>query len=287
MNNQRFEMRILIIGANGQLGRDIIKVFKEIELIPLTHHEIEITDFFQSKKTIEKYSPEIVINTAAFHNVPECEKYPDKAFLVNSIGVKNLAEICREHNLTLVHISTDYVFDGKKNNPYTEEDVPNPLNAYGISKLAGEFFAKKVEMHYIIRVASLFGIGGCRAKGGRNFVKAMLNFAKTKDVVQVTSNIICSPTYTVDAAMKIKEILEKKLPSGIYHVANDGTCSWYEFAVEIFKQIGAKTKVEERIESEEIAGVKRPLYSPLRSTKIKPLRHWKEALKAYLKEENI
>ncbi|MFQ6081794.1 MAG: dTDP-4-dehydrorhamnose reductase [Candidatus Aminicenantia bacterium] len=278
-------MKILLIGANGQLGTDILKVFEENELIPLSHKEIEITDYEQIKKIIDKHQPEIIINTAAYHNVPECERNPEKAFLVNSIGVKNLADICRDNQMKLVHLSTDYVFDGRKNTPYTEEDVPNPLNVYGISKLAGEFFVKKVEKHYIIRVASLFGVSGCRAKGGRNFVKTMLNLAKSKDNIQVTSNIICSPTYTFDAALKIKEILEDDFPSGIYHVTNSGYCSWYEFALEIFKQIEATTKVEKKIEKEEMEGIKRPIYTPLISRKIKLLRHWKEALKAYLGEE--
>lgn len=229
--------------------------------------------------------PDIIINTAAFHNVPECEKNPEKAFLVNSVGVKNLVDICRENNITLIYISTDYVFDGRKNSPYDEEDIPNPLNVYGVSKLAGEFLAKKTEKHYIIRVASLFGISGCRAKGGSNFVKTMINFAKTRERVEVTSNIICSPTYTLDAAFKIREIVEEKFPYGVYHVTNSGSCSWYEFAKEIFRLIGANIEVKERIESEESAGVKRPLYSALTSKKLKPLRHWKEALKAYLEEE--
>jgi len=280
-------MKIAIIGANGQLGRDLVKIFGKYDLIPLTHKDIEITNFPQLKNVFEKYIPDVIINTAAFHNVPECEKKPEKAFLVNSIGVKHLADICRINNTTLIHISTDYIFDGKKNSPYNEEDIPNPLNVYGISKLAGEFLAKRVEKHYIIRVASLFGISGCRAKGGKNFVKTMINFARTKEVIQVTSNIVCSPTYTLDAAIKIKEILEENFPYGIYHVTNSGSCSWYEFAVEIFKQIGANIKVEKKVESEETAGVKRPLYSALTSKKIKPLRHWKEALKAYLEEEKI
>ena len=280
-------MRITIIGSNGQLGRDLVRVFKGYDLKPLTHEDVEITDFPQLKNVIEEYIPDVIINTAAFHNVPECEKKPEKAFLVNSIGVKNLADLCRINNIILIHISTDYIFDGKKNSPYHEEDIPNPLNVYGISKLAGEFLAKRVEKHYIIRVASLFGVSGCRAKGGGNFVKTMINFAKTKKAVQVTSNIVCSPTYTLDAAIRIKEILEKKLPYGIYHVTNSGSCSWYEFAVEIFNRIGVNIKVEKRIESEEIAGVKRPLYSALTSIKIKPLRHWKEALKSYLEEEKI
>lgn len=278
-------MRVLVIGANGQLGTEILKTFEEKTIIPLSHKDIEIADYVQSKKTIEKHKPEILINTAAYHNVPECEKNPEMAFSTNSIGVKNLADICQDNQIKLVHISTDYVFDGKKNTPYTEEDIPHPLNAYAISKLAGEFLAKKAEKHYIVRLASLFGVSGCRAKGGRNFVKTMLEVAKSKDAIQVTSNIISSPTYAYDAALKIKELIEEAHPYGIYHITNSGYCSWYEYALEIFKLIGATIKVEKKIEKEEMEGVKRPLYTPLTSTKIKSLRHWKEALKDYLKQE--
>ena len=277
-------MKIFLIGANGQLGTDIMKVFKSEEILPLTHEQIEIVDLPRSKQIIEDYNPEVIINTAAYHNVPDCEKNLRTSFSVNAIGVRNLAQICRTNSIRLVHISTDYVFDGKKSSPYDEEDTPNPLNVYGVSKLAGEYFAKRVEKHYIIRVASLFGITGCRAKGGRNFVETMFNAAKTRDTVQVTSNIICSPTYTYDAALKIKEILENDYRPGIYHVINDGNCSWYEFALEIFRQAGINIKVEEREESEEVNGITRPLYSPLTSNEITSLRHWKEALSAYLLE---
>lgn len=278
-------MRIVLIGADGQLGKDITRVFKSSELIPLSHEEIEITDYLKSKEVIDKIRADTIINTAAYHNVAECERNPEKAFLVNSIGVKNLADICRRRGIVFVHISTDYIFDGTKRSPYTEEDTPNPLNVYAVSKLAGEFFAKKVERHYVIRVASLFGVSGCRAKGGKNFVKTMLDLAKTKDRIEVTSNIICSPTYTLDAALRIKEIINQDHSFGIYHVANSGYCSWYEFALEIFSQIGTKIEVLKKIEKEEIEGIKRSIYTPLISKKTKPLRHWKKALKDYLKEE--
>ncbi|MHA1380654.1 MAG: dTDP-4-dehydrorhamnose reductase [Candidatus Helarchaeota archaeon] len=278
-------MTTLVIGSNGQLGTEITKVFED-KLIPLTHKDIEISDFSQTKKLIEKHQPDVLINTAAYHNVPDCEKNPVMAFLVNSIGTKILADLCQQNKIEFVHISTDYVFDGKKRSPYSEEDIPNPLNVYGISKLAGEFFAKKVTKHYIIRISSLFGISGCRAKGGKNFIKTMLYLAKSKHNIQITSNVISSPTYAYDAALKIKELIKENYLPGIYHIANSGYCSWYEFAQEIFKQIGSTIKVEKRIEREEIEGVKRPLYSALTSKKIRPLRHWKIALKIYLKEEN-
>lgn len=280
-------MKVLIIGADGQLGSDLKSVFDSGEVIPLTHNDVEITDIDRVKRVLEEHRPEVVINTAAYHNVPQCENEPEKAFLVNSIGVKNLSVVCRDNQICLVHISTDYVFDGQKESPFTEDDQPNPLNVYGVSKLAGEFFSKLVDRHYIVRVSSLFGKTGCRAKGGGNFVKTMLRFGKTKDRVLVTSNIISSPTYTRDAAVKIKEILEENFPPGIYHAANAGFCSWYEFALEIFSQAGIDIKVEEKIENEVEAGVKRPLFSPLKSLKIKPVRDWKEALRAYLEEENV
>ena len=280
-------MKILLIGANGQLGSDIASVFESLEVIPLILEDLDITELGSVKKILEECRPDVVINTAAYHNVPECEKNPDKAFLVNGIGIKNLSEVCHHNRMGLVHISTDYVFDGNKNSPFTEGDSPNPLNVYGVSKLAGEFFVRRLEKHYVIRVASLFGKAGCMAKGGGNFVKTMLHLAGTRDRIQVTSNIICSPTYTKDAAVRIRELLEEQYPSGIYHVTNSGFCSWYEFALEIFSQANLDMKVEKKMEEKEVEGIERPLYSPLASEKTPPLRHWKEALKAYLQEENV
>ena len=278
--------KALLIGANGQLGTDILKVFQNVEVIPLIHNDIEISDYTLSKKIIEKFQPEIVINTAAYHNVLECEKNPVKTFMVNSVGAKNLAQICRDNQIKLVYMSTDYVFDGQNRTPYTEEDTPNPLNVYGISRLAGEFLSKTTEKYYVIRVSSLFGKSGCRAKKGMNFVKTMLHLAKSRESVQVTANVICSPSYTFDIALKLKEMLDNDLPSGLYHIANSGYCSWYEFAVEIFSQIGSNIIVEKKNETEELEGVKRPLFSPIASLELEPLRHWKEALKSYLQEEN-
>lgn len=277
-------MKILLIGADGQLGTDIQKVFDKQDIIPLVQQDMEVIDYTQSKAVIEKHKPDIIINTAAYHNVPECEKNPEQAFLVNAVGVRNLVNICRESKTRLIHLSTDYVFDGKKKQPYTEDDIPNPLNVYATSKLAGEYFVKRIEGHYLIRLASLFGVAGCLGKGGTNFVENMLSLARTKPSLQVTSNIICSPTYTYDAALKIKEIIEGNYPSGIYHVVNSGQCSWYEFAREIFRLSGLKVKVEPKEEEATQAGVTRPLYSVLTSRKLKPLRPWPEALKAYLEE---
>lgn len=277
-------MKILLIGADGQLGSELGRVFGP-GLTPLTHRDIEVADAAQTAAIIRAQAPDAVINTAAFHNLPGCEKDPETAFRVNVLGTRNLALACRETGARLVHISTDYVFDGRRASPYTEEDVPRPLNVYGVSKAAGEFFVPVAGRHYTIRTSSLFGIRGCRAKGGRNFVKTMLLAADTRREVEVSVNVISSPTYARDAALRIQELLEVDAPSGIYHIANGGACSWYEFAVEIFAQAGLAVKVRPRQETEDGEGVKRPLSTPLASVKIEPLRPWKAALADYLAEE--
>ena len=294
-------MKILLIGSDGQMGTDLMKVFGDNNkpsgatakhsgnnwlIKGLTINDIDITDSSKTRHIIEEYKPDAVINTAAYHNVPECEKNPEQAFKVNTIAVRNLATICRACRVKLIHFSTDYVFDGKKMRSYNEVDAPNPLNVYAISKLAGEFFVKLIPDYYVIRVASLFGTTGCLGKGGTNFVESMLKLSKNNKTIQVTSNITSSPTYTYDAAVKIKEMLNSNYPSGLYHLTNSGYCTWHEFALEIFKQSNIKIKVESKEEQEEQAGVKRPLFSALTSKKITPLRSWQEALKHYLANRN-
>ena len=279
-------MKVAIIGAWGQLGRELVKVFGP-GCTSLDIEDVDIREPIGLRRALETCGPSVLINTAAYHNVPECEKDPERAFAVNAIGVKNLRDICLALDLALVHISTDYVFDGLKSVPYTEEDTPNPLNAYGVSKLAGEFFARQVPVHYVVRLSGLFGVAGSVAKGGTNFVKLMLEAARTRDHVAVSSNIFTSPTYARDAAVRIREILEAGFSPGVYHVANDGACSWYEFAAEIFRRTGAAIKLEERIETPELeGGLRRPLYTVLRSLKTWPMRPWQEALGDYLSEED-
>lgn len=278
-------MRVAIIGARGQLGRELVKVFGP-GCAPLDIEDVDIREPVGLRRVLETCRLSVVINTAAYHNVPDCEKDPGRAFAVNAVGVKNLRDICLALDLALVHISTDYVFDGRKGAPYTEEDAPNPLNAYGVSKLAGEFFARQVPIHHVVRLSGLFGVAGSVAKGGTNFVKLMLEAARTRPRVAVSSNVFFSPTYARDAAVRIRELLEANAPPGVYHAANDGACSWHEFAAEIFKRSGAAIRLEERIETPELeGGLRRPLYTVLRSLKTRPMRPWREALGDYLSEE--
>jgi dTDP-4-dehydrorhamnose reductase len=281
-------MKIVIIGSTGQLGTDLMKtLLNEHEVIGLTHKDIEVSDY-ESCLILKKYKPEIIINTAAFHKTDQCEEEPLKAFSVNAIGAKNVATISKEIDAITVYISTDYVFDGSKTEPYTEEDTPNPINTYGISKLAGELYTKQNPKHYIIRVASLFGVAGASGKGG-NFVETMIKKALNKEVINVVDDMWMSPTYTKDAALIIKKILEANLPYGIYHASNKGYCTWFQFAQEIFKLTGL-TPIIKPIKTDQLQmKAKRPRFSALESIKLPKYgiqtRGWKEGLHEYLVEK--
>ncbi len=284
-------MKIAVIGANGQLGFDLIKAFKtaEYEIFPLTHADIDVTEFKISKKILKTIQPEVVINCAAYVRVDDAEDLGDKAFAVNALGARNTALICKDLNSILVYISTDYVFDGRKMQPYTEEDIPNPLNVYGNSKMAGEYFVRNtLEKHYIIRSSSLFGVAGASGKGG-NFVETMIKKARNREEIKVVDDMIMSLTYTKDAAEMIRNILTKKLPFGIYHVANRGQCSWYEFARVIFETLGMDASLSPTKTNVLQSKARRPMFSPLVSVKLNKhgleMECWEDALETYLIEK--
>jgi len=278
-------LKVAVIGV-GQLGSDLVKVFDDV--VPLTHKDIEVTDL-PSCDILKKLKPDVIINTAAYHKTDECEDNPEKSFLVNSVGARNIAKIANEIDAINIFISTDYVFDGAKASPYAETDVPNPINAYGISKYAGELFTSYISnRYYIIRVSSLFGVAGASGKGG-NFVETMISRAKSGNELNVVDDITMSPTYTRDASVAIKKIVERKLPYGVYHVANDGFCTWYEFAKAIFEITGIPAKLFPTTSDKYPTKARRPMNSSLSIEKIKSygivMRRWKEALKVYLAEK--
>lgn len=284
-------IKIAIIGANGQLGFDLVRAFKdtEHEIIPLTHADIDVTDLRSSGEILRNIQPEAVLNCAAYVRVDDAEEFAEKAFAVNALGARNTALICKGLDAILVYISTDYVFDGRKNQPYTEEDIPNPLGVYGASKLAGEYFVRNiVGKHYIIRSSSLFGIAGASGKGG-NFVETMIKKAQSGEEIKVVDDMVMSPTYTRDAADMIKRILIKELPSGIYHAANTGQCSWYEFARAIFETLGMKADLLPTKTNILHLNARRPMYSPLISIRLKKygleMESWETALRNYLIEK--
>lgn len=288
---------IAIIGSNGQLGYDLQRALSGQralhhkgtgQVIPLTHRDIEITDPVMVENVLSNIRPDTVINTAAFHRVEDCEAEYAKAFLTNAIGPRNLAQTCQKLGATLVHVTTDYVFDGTKREPYMEEDAPNPINTYGVSKLAGEYFIRNLcQKHLIIRTSGLFGIVGCRVKGG-NFIDTMLRLANERAEIAVVDDQTVSPSYTLDVAQRIAELLPLRT-YGIFHVTNSGQCSWYEFASKIFELAGPRVNLRRTSQEEMRSKIKRPRYTVLASSRIevlglRPLRPWQEALVAYMAE---
>ncbi|MFZ7136901.1 MAG: dTDP-4-dehydrorhamnose reductase [archaeon] len=281
-------MKIAVIGSNGQLGTDLVKVIGTThDVVPLTHGDIDVSDY-SSCVILKDHQPDVIINTAAFHKTDQCEEESFKTFSVNALGARNIATISKEMKATSVYISTDYVFDGTKKTPYSETDIPIPINTYGISKLAGECFTAQNPKHYIIRIASVFGQAGSSGKGG-NFVETMINKAKNEDAITVVDDMWMSPTYTKDGSALLKEMLEKQIPYGVYHTTNKGYCSWFQFAQEIFRLTGLTPDLKPTKTDPNYGKAKRPIFSALTSTKLCKhnlgSRSWEEALKAYLLEK--
>lgn len=285
-------MRVLITGANGQLGTDLCQALKDIEVIPLTHAELEITDMNSVKAAFTKHRPDVVINTAAYVRVDDCETEQDRAFSVNALGACNVAMAAQELGAKLIHISTDYVFGGEsepRTAPYTEFDTPIPPNLYGKSKLAGEEMVKHLwPKHFIIRSSALFGVAGASGKEG-NFVETMLRLAKERDELRVVNDQVFSPTYTKDLARKIGQLIQTDY-YGIFHITNRGSCSWYEFAKEILRLAGLKTPVIPITSDQYPQKATRPHFSVLGNYQLRlvgmdDMRSWQEALKDYFTEK--
>jgi len=282
-------LKILIIGANGQLGTDLVTLLRHHQVIALAHKEIEVCDYQGTRKILEGYKPQVVINTSAYHRVDLCEDHIEETFKVNTYAVRNLAETCRDLGSVLVHLSTDYVFGGEKKRAYREEDLPNPLNVYGVSKLAGEYFVRQIcQMYFIIRTSGLYGVAGASGKGG-NFVELMIRLAKEGKSIKVVKDQILTPTYTKELAKKIAQLIETG-EYGLYHVTNNGQCSWYEFARVIFELVGLHPDLSATTSEEFGARAKRPHYSVLENANLRKLglddlSNWREALEQYLKEK--
>ena len=276
-------MKILIAGSNGMLGHDLQEVLKnKHELILTTSKTLDITDKNHTIDFILNNKPDIVINSAAYTNVDGCEENQDLAYSVNGQGPKNLAIACSELDIPLVHISTDYVFNGKNNRPWVKDDEIGPISVYGKSKLQGEInIQENLDKFFIIRTAWLYGING------GNFPKTMLELAKTHPEITVVTDEVGCPTYTLDLAKAIAELIESDY-YGIYHITNSGSCSWFDFAEYIFEIANLDIKVIPVTASEFARPAPRPSYSVLENKKwlengFKPLRNYKEAIKDYIK----
>ena len=270
--------KIVIIGANGQLAFDLIKVLKTNQLILATREECDVTNFLQCEKFFKKNKPDIVINTAAYHNTALCEKNPETAFEVNSLGAFNCAKAATLVDAKVIFLSSDYVFDGIKKG-FKVTDQPNPLNIYGLSKWVGENLTKIANnKYYIIRTTGLYGekISG----KGHSFVSLMLEKAKIQTTIEVVDDQYCSPTYSLDLAQKIKELFDKNLKYGIYHFTNQGSISWYQFAKKIFEIKKMDVKVIPVSTNLNKDPIRRPKYSVLISNL--KMRKWDQALSEFL-----
>jgi dTDP-4-dehydrorhamnose reductase len=285
-------MNLAIIGANGQLGSDLVRVFSSVgkyDVQALTRQNLDVTDVKSLQAALRARRPDVVINTAAFCRVDDCEADPGEAFKVNAIGALNAARVCTEIDAVCIYISTDHVFGGEKDGAYTEEDQPSPINVYGASKLAGEHLVQQAARRGVIaRVASLFGVTAPRGKEG-NFIETILKKVRSGETARVIGDIRMSPTYTVDAAQALERIVRSRT-TGVFHVANAGECTWHEFAnaALVFAALPAARRVSSR---EYPTRARRPSNSALASVKLPddaraPLRPWREALVAYLRERS-
>lgn len=282
-------MKIAVIGANGQLGCDVVREFTNNgdTVFPLTHAEIELSEIDSVALALRNLGPQVIVNTAAMHHVENCERDPHKAFAINAIGARNLATIARELNAVLLHISTDYVFDGSKENPYVETDAPAPLNVYGNTKLAGEYFIRSThDKHFVLRTSAIYGKRPCRAKGGLNFIELMLKLARERDELRVVDNEIISPTSTAQIAEQIVA-LSRSDSYGLYHATAEGSCSWFRFAQEVFSVRGLRVNLKIAAPNEFPAKVARPKYSVLENSHLKACRlnlftEWQDGVRKYL-----
>jgi len=279
---------VAIFGSTGQLGTDLVEVLREsknFEIIPLTHEDADCADSNAVRKILLSSRPQIVINSAAYVRVDDCEDHPEDAFRVNAIGAFNIARVCAEIDAQCVYVSTDYVFDGTKETPYVESDPTCPINVYGASKLAGEHLTRQATPRWlIVRVASLFGKTGARGKGG-NFIETIIGKAKQDQALKVVDDIRISPTYTRDGAKVVRQLLEQKA-SGIVHAANAGSCTWYEFAKTALDLCAVNASIEPVESTAFPSRARRPANSALESERSPDkLRPWQAGLTAYLIEQ--
>lgn len=275
-------MSVLIVGAQGMLGTDLIKTLQHTHQVRgVDIADCDITSSEATLNLLSRMKPAWVINTAAYTQVDRCEEERDEAFKVNAAGVKNLALACRKIGAKLLHLSTDYVFDGKTKKPYREEDPVNPLSVYGKSKCEGESAVQSIlDDCIIVRTGGLYG------KGGNNFVNTVIARAREKDELTVVNDHFASPTYTVDLSKAIATLVHLS-PRGIFHVVNSGYCSWYQVACTIVEGIGAGCRVVPVPSDSYKRPAARPAFAVLdcsRFTEVTKtaMRPWEEALREYL-----
>jgi len=285
-------MKVAIFGISGQLGSDVAAALSSHQVIPVEHTRADIRDAAAVMTAVSDAKPEWVINCAAMTHVERCESEALAAFEINAGGTRNIARAAGAVGARMLHISTDYVFDGEKRSPYIEDDFPRPLNLYGSSKLAGEWAVRaEGSAHVVLRTSGLYGLNACRGKG-TNFVETMIKRAQSGAPTRVVRDEVLTPTFSVDLAGQIRTIVEEKTPGGVYHATNAGACSWFEFAREIFRHAGAADAPGSVTAREWNSPVRRPAYSVLEnralaSLGIDRMPEWRDALSRYMSERRV
>lgn len=285
-------MKILVLGANGQLGFDLLRLGQKmspaLEWIPFARKELDLA---QTEKIIPVLSDipfDVLVNASGYNLVDDAETGTKEAMILNAVAVQKMAEVCEAKGVPFFHISTDVVFDGEKKKPYVENDFICPINVYGASKALGESLARQCcRQTFILRSASLFGIHSSAKKG--NFVETIVTAAKIKKPLSVIADVVMSPTGTAALARILLALIQKEAPPGIYHAVNSGLASWYDFAGEILKQTGLETELIPVSSGEYRQKAARPSFSALNNSKtaaiVGEIPHWKEALREYLHEK--
>jgi len=279
-------MKVLIIGAKGMLGQELVKVFSDQDVIAWDRQECDITNKDETQKRVRELGPNFIINAAAYNNVDKAEEEKKVADQLNGYAVGYLAEAAKELDVPIVHYSTEYIFRGDKEKGYKEEDErPDPVSAYGMSKYLGELeLAKNTDKYYLIRLSRLFGKMGAGENVKRSFVDTMLELGKTKDELDIVDEEVSSPTYAPDLAKQTRGIIDGNYDFGIYHAANRGACTWYGFAQQIFKDAQIDIKLNPVSGDKFPRPAKRPQFAILLNTKTPEGRSWQEALKEYINE---
>lgn len=276
-------MKVLVTGVGGQLGYDVIKELenRNIDCVGTDRAEFDITNFNATHKFITCHMPDAVIHCSAYTAVDKAEDEPELCHLVNAVGTKNIAKICKEIDAKMIYISTDYVFDGTKDGYHEVDDMPNPINVYGKTKLAGEKAVQEIlDKYFIVRISWVFGING------NNFVKTMLRLGKERSELNIVADQVGSPTYTADLAPLLVDMVHTD-KYGVYHATNEGECSWAEFAEEIFKVAGMNVRVNHISTANYPTKAKRPMNSRMSKEKTvvnlhKSLPLWKLSLERYV-----
>lgn len=281
-------MRVVLLGAGGQLAHDLLKELSKFDTHSFARAELDLADADALDQKLAEIRPTHVVNAAAYNLVDQAESEPEAAFAVNAFGVRNLARSCQKVGARLLHFSTDYVFGQQldRETPYAEDDAPGPVSVYGLSKLTGEHFVRfECPQSFVVRTCGLYGVKGSRGKGG-NFVETMIRLADSGKPLTIVDDQRCTPSFTADIAKTAIPLLRTDA-FGIHHIVNSGSCTWYEFASEIFRQLGKSVDCKPITSAQFNAKARRPSYSVLGMERLKaiglpPTPDWKEALSRYL-----